>query len=288
MAKDRTETGLKVVPGTVDGNFLAEHVEQDHSLEGMEPYRIFPRFKIVQSSSEAELKDKFPEKTVMLRPGDSVVLRHDAKDGESFSFVPHFFFVEFTKMSDRRDTDAPMILERSFDPDSRLAVCARDKEKRHEIYEGDEDKPDKKQKKYRYVEHLRFPGMIYGNSPLAGVPVVLSFEKGEFGQGRNFISAIKLRRMRVDDAMTGVPLWAQVWDLTVGLRQGTEGQWYGFDFTPSESPMIAPEHVEEMRGYHMDLLQAHNSQRIRVDGDEEDPAKNPEEGVPESAEEGGF
>lgn len=273
MAKrDRNETAVtKVSP-----NFLSAYAETDTSLDAMTEYRIVPRLKIIQSMSEAELKDTFNEGSTIIRPGNMLVW---AKNDPGFLFVPQFFFVEFSKIADRRDKDNPMIMERTFDPLHEVAKRARDMERRFEPYPGEENKQGGK--KFRYVEHLRFVGVIYGDHELTGTTVTLSFERGDFSQGRNFISALQLRKIDVPDEKNGgtkritAPLWSQVWQFSVSLRDRGEKKWYGFDFAaPTEAdPFITEREHEAFYTAHLDLRENFAKDRLRVDGDEHDEAE---------------
>jgi hypothetical protein len=152
-----------------------------------------------------------------------------------------------------------MILARSHDPTSELAKKARDPELRFEPYS--------EKFKYRYVEHLRFPGIFYGEHILAGTPVTLSFERGEHWQGRNFISAVKLRKAEVDDTKVNVPLWAQAWQLKSMYRERGAYAWYGFDFSPADPPVIREEDVEAMRNSHLELKELHERNKLVVEED---------------------
>ena len=164
----------------VNPSWLAKAAVDDTSLAGMDEYRILPQFKIVQPTTEQAMKKEFGEGTILVMPGNAVAW----SDGnEPFDFVPQFFFVSFEKWSDLDDSDSPMVVDQTFDPSSTIARKSRSKEERFEPYpEGSFT--------YRYVERLRFPGVIHGDHILAGTAVVLSFERGEFWQGKNFISAI--------------------------------------------------------------------------------------------------
>ena len=174
-----------------------------------------------------ELKKQFGEGAIVMRPGNQLV----CSEGESFLFVPIFFFAEFTKRSDLNDKESPMTLVRSFDQASDLAQLARDPDKREEVYEGHEGRPEKDQMKYRYVESLRFAGVIYGDHELTGTPCSLSFERGEFSQGKNFVSAIRLRKTKVETEdgirAVAVPLWAQVWEIGSVFRDKGAKKWFG-------------------------------------------------------------
>lgn len=279
MAKARTESALAKRVGGVDPALLMKYTETDNSLASLMEYRILPRTKVIQGLSDQSLKDKFGEGAAIVRPGDALI----AKKGETFLFVPQFFFAEFAKWADRRDKESKMVLERSFDPTSDIAKNARDEHKRFELYKGQEKKKEGDQFKYRYVEHLRFPGVIYGDHVLAGTPTVISFERGEFIQGKSFISAIALRRQIVDLPDNGgkkpipVPLWAQVWALTPALRDKNGNKWFGLDYkNPSDvegkeyDNVIRDEDFPVFQAENQSLLEIHKANKLRVEDEDAD------------------
>lgn len=264
MAKNRNETEITKVGGVEATAFLANFAEEDKSLDTMQQYRIVPRFKVIQPTSDKALKDKFGEGTALVRPGDTVAW----KDGdEAFEFVPLFFWTEFCKWADLRDKENHMIMETSYDPTSPIAKKSKGAETRTEVYEGQEGKPVSDQWKYRYVEHLRFVGIIYGDHPLSGVQVALSFERGEFFQGTSLITAITMRKHTIDGKKVNVPLWAQVWELSVGYREkGDNRKWYGFDFEAAKrSNIIADTDAEEFLTLHKELAELHSKNLLKVD-----------------------
>jgi hypothetical protein len=270
MAKKRTEeTDITKVSG-VNANWLQNYVEEDHSLDGMEEYRVVPILKVVQSMTDQELKKEFGEGAVIMRPGNQLV----CSEGESFLFVPIFFFAEFTKRSDLNDKESPMTLQRSFDQSSDLAQLARDPDKRSEVYPGMEGRPEKDQMHYRYVESLRFAGVIYGDHDLTGTPCSLSFERGEFSQGKNFVSAIRLRKTKVEtpDGIKAVPvpLWAQVWEIGSVFRDKGAKKWYGIDFRSPDENIISDNNHENFLALHNELRELHEKQLLLVQEDGED------------------
>ena len=173
----RTETAIKKVG--VNPDYLAQYVEKDNSLDTLREYRVVPRFKIIQATTDTELKKNFGEGSIIIRPGDALICKFEEKP-ESFDFVPLFFFVEWAMWRDLKGT-GPMILDRSHDPTSELATKSKRADTRKELYPGHEEYQDKDKLYNSYVEHLRFIGVIYGDHPLVGTPVTLSFERGEWG-----------------------------------------------------------------------------------------------------------
>ncbi|PHR92027.1 MAG: hypothetical protein COA69_09685, partial [Robiginitomaculum sp.] len=193
-----------------------------------------------------------------------------AEKESPFEFVPLAFYAEFGKWSDRRDKDSDMIVERSYDPLSEVAKKSMDPDQRVEVYAGHEGKPERDQWKYRYVHSLNFPGFIYGDHPLSGTQVTLTFSKGEFGTGQRLINAIQLRRMPVDGVSKKVPLWAQVWEFTSTLRQKEDRKWYGLDFQAGENPMILVDQIEQFRDNHLALLELIKAKSLTTDQSEDD------------------
>ena len=283
MANRNDSQLAKKVQGA-DLSYLAQFEKDDNSLAGMQEYEIVPRLKILQGLSDTDLKKKFGEGSVIIRPGDALVW----KDNDPpFLFVPLFFFAEFAKYSDRRDKQSPMTIARTFEPVSEIATRARDPQKRFEFYPDQEKKQDKDKWKYRYVEHLRFVGLIYGDHPLAGTRVVLSFEKGEFYQGKSFISGIKMRKRQADVTLDDgsvvkknypIPLYAQVWQFKASIRDKGENKWIGLDFSIPETPVVASHEVQEFHDLWNSLKGVFDQNRLRVDGDDnDDPDPDPAE-----------
>lgn len=265
----RTESSIKKVEG-VDPNFLAEYIEQDHSLDVLREHRVVPRLKIIQSPSDAALKRTFGEGACILRPGDVLICKYE-EDPVSFGIVPVFFFIEFAKWQDLKATSGPMVEERSFDPTSDLAKRARDVKRRFEIYPGQEGIDEKEQCRYRYVEHLRFISIIYGDHPLVGTPVTISFERGEFNQGKNFISAISLRRQIVNNKPISVPLWAQVWAMKTTYREPDKSRkWYGFSFESADPSIILASEAPAFKSLHDEMKDLFEKQRLLVQDEVQD------------------
>ena len=218
---DRNETPAEMVAvgGNAPPSWLAAYNEDDTSKQELKKHRLVPRLKILQGLSPEALKDQFGEGSAILAPANAMVCRKR----ESFLFVPLFFFVEYIKWSDRNDKESLGIVERTFDQGSALARYAQDPNKREELY--DPERPTGY--KYTYQEHLNFIGYIYGAHELEGTEVAISFSKGEHRYGKAFVSACTLR-----DA----PLWANVFELTIGQHSSGDNVWWGIDFKNPEDP----------------------------------------------------
>jgi hypothetical protein len=263
VKKSRTEATAIKVQG-IDPNYLQKYVAEDISLDSLKEHRIVPRLKIIQAPSSNELKKAFGEGSVIVRPGDVLVCKFQ-EEPESFDFVPLFFFVEYVKWADMKDNSTTVILDRSHDPTSNIALKAKNPASRMEPYPGHENKPEPEKMYHRYVEHLRFIGIIYGNHPLVGVPVTLSFERGEYGQGKNFISAATLRRQIIDGISRPVPLWAQVWKIRSAFRSPDQSRkWYGFNFEAADPSIVQSTEAETMLTLHKEFKDLFEQQRLMV------------------------
>lgn len=255
MAKGRTpkQDVAKIHPSAGVPDFLRDHMESDTTIADMAEYRVLPRFKVIQSTSASELLKVFDAGDLILSPGNAMVSKVNKKEqvSEPFLFVPVFFFVEFCKWSDLKDTESPVIMVRSFDPSSEVAKFSRDPNKRFEKYKEDSYVA-------RYAEHLNFAGFIYGEHGLSMETAVMGFSRGEFTNGRNFISAISIRK---------APLWSQVWSFQTGFRErGADRKWWGVDFsTDEDTSFITDDEVEFFKEQHAELKDLHAKAKLVVD-----------------------
>lgn len=252
LVKVQAPTGLPA--------YLMDHIQDDTSLEAMQEYRILPRLKIIQSMASQELLQKFDPGCIIFQPGAAVVSMVNKKTSASdkpFKFVPLFFFVEFCKWADREDKKSSSIMDRTFDPASDLASRARDKNLRFEKY------GDGNLFQARYVEHLNFPGFVYSTDhQLRGECCVLGFCRGEFGTGRNFISAVSMRK---------APLWSQVFEMNAGFRDRGAKKWWGIDYKiPEDGPLIDEKDVAFFKQTHQELKDLYAKKKLGVDRSEQD------------------
>lgn len=254
MAEDRT----KAVVTKVDPAFLQQFLQKDTSLDNLREYRVLDRLTIVND------KVKSPELAAM-GVGSAVLtpsMQKVAGLNEGFLFVPIFMYTEFCKWKDRLDeSDLPKILEKSRDKKGKLAMLARDKDKRFEIYPG--GKPAKPFV-YYYAEHLNFCGLIYDNPNIGLTPVTISFFKGEFWTGKGFSTKIMGRRIEGQPA----PLWMQVWRMAV-VDTHTDGKghtWCGLDISnPMENPFIQQKEFEQFYKEHETLKKLYDTNSLDVD-----------------------
>lgn len=243
-----------------DFNYLIPFADDaDQSTAAMAEHRVLSRIKTVQALTDQALRDQFGIGSLVIMPARELLM--SARD--TIDFVPLAFFEEFIVWNDRRDSSGA-IVERSMRKDSEVAKRARDPKRWEETYAG--GTPDKPFKR-RWTEHLNFPGLIYSKEhPHFLVPVCLSFSRGEFSTGRQFISKIMLRRVNGRQA----PLWATAWKLKVVTRKNDSGSWYGIDIENADKPFIDQEHVEPFKREHEVLVDQIAKQMVAVDMSESD------------------
>lgn len=258
--KDRNEPLAKRIAAP---SFLTKY-QDDESFELVDQFRVLPSLHIIHSLTSPDLKSLAAEGGVLVLPG-RLILTH--QPGETFLVVPLHFYPEWLKRKDRNDKDdtVPRVLEQSFDPMSPTAKKARDPKMRYECYPGEEGK--QKPKQYRYVECLRFPVMIYGDHPLSGEVAVMSFERGEHQNGIGFTNAVSMRKTEVDGQKVRVPLWSQVWQASVSLRDRGGNKWLGFDLqVPDDhAPYINEDDHERLHALHVELKDAYKKKTLRVE-----------------------
>lgn len=259
--EEQKETTALAQPAP-DITALASLMEDDTSLQTMSQYVNIPRIKIIQSQTDATLKETFGEGNAILRPGDILV----AKKGVGFRFVPLFFFSEYCLWNDYKDKERPGIQERTFDENHEIAKRSKDKTLRSKIYPGHENKPDKDKRYQSYVQHLCLPGILYGDHSLASTPCVISFERGEYFTGKSFLSAIQMRRENFPGNIRKCPpLWSQCWELFVDPKQHTspQGQWWGFGYRAAG--LADQNDFPSLKAQHLELATLHQAKLIRVD-----------------------
>lgn len=262
--KKNSESDVPVVVGVVPAGLIQmlDQGELGDSLETMKHHRVLNRLAVVQAQSKREVKSKFPPGTVFIPAIETKVIDH----GGMFKVVPVMFFDEFLVWNDRDDKASPMIQESSLDISSAIAIRAGDPNRRNEKY-GQKDN-GKDQYERRYTHHLNFVVIIY-DGELKGTTAVMSFSRGEFRHGMQWIAKIKARRISGKNS-AGVtvsapaPLWSTCWEIRVGDRGNAKGEWMGFDAEPAENPFVDNEDLMNFKAIHEQLQKEHQDRLLKV------------------------
>lgn len=236
--------------------------EAVQGLQLVEQYIVPPRIKVVQPMKGEAYAD-FSEGDTVLTPQRTLL----AKRGEPFFVTPLLFYPEWYVVNPLEKKDSlPMIRERTIDPKSEIARKARNKDTWFEPF------PDEANSKLqlRYVEALVFLVELREQPGMQGLPVALSFSKGEHGSGSRFAALLKMR---------SASIFAGVYECVVPerARSNAKGRWYGIDVSNPKSNDVSPwieskEEFERLKAEHEKLLEQYKAGLVQVDYDEEDQA----------------
>lgn len=206
--------GISVVPEHLRGEKVGTEVAAQ--------YRTTPYCKIVQGQSSTDLKEQFPERTVLLVPEKTVIV--SGKDSE-FVIVPIMMFDTFEKWSDIDDDEQNLCVGRSLDRTSDLAKRCLDRTRRIEDYPDGRKNSNKAPMRYRYVQSINVLAVIDGcdeNPEVVGSPMMFSYNKGEFQQGRRFCTAVDRR---------AVSIFGCRFAMKTAVHKSRDGKysWYGLE-----------------------------------------------------------
>jgi hypothetical protein len=233
--------------------YLAEYKSEGTDL--VEGFILIPRIKIIQGMTDSTLRKKTGEGAAVLMPAEEVL----AQQGDTFTFTTLFFWVDWTEVSDLNDQDSPIIMSRTFDPNSDLARRAQSPD------------PDIRAQKYgpndkftaRATENLRFAVMV--DTPDGVQPALLTFTRGERTRtGKKLCTLIKMRR---------APIWSQVFEATPAEHSNGQHSWFGLDISPAG--FIAEEQVAEFRDQFERFQEDHR--RVAVEDDDAKDEQSAEE-----------
>lgn len=268
-----SKTNLALAKGSenLPAHLQLQPGEESMGLKLLNQYRIPPRLKIVQGQSKPELKQEFPEGSVICMPQKLPVAamvfdeatKRFAPNSVPFTFTPLFFFVEYFCFNPIKLSHLTAIRDRSIDPKSAVARAAKKKETREQVC------PDDKEGKemMRFREALTFCIHITDVEALWGVPVTMSFMGGEYGTGQRFIGDIGLRHNPY--------IFGNVFQAFTALRNKDNNWWYGYN-TTAPAPGTVSQWVEDADVFnwykeeHLTLQQAYDDNMLMTDIDDDD------------------
>lgn len=242
--------------------------EQTTGMELVQRYIVPPRIKVVQPMRASDAYEEFDEGDTVLTPQRTLLV----PKGHPFHFVPLLFYPEWLTLNPLQMKETlPMIRERTIDPTSVLARKSRDKNTWFE------ECPENKEFKLRNVESLVFLIELLGVQGMEGMPVAMTFSKGEHSAGSRFCALLKMR---------SAPIFGCVFEAVVPekKRKNAKGQWYGIDVSnPSQESEVAPfvqsaDEYERFRSQHQSLFEQYREGLIHVDVDEEEPSEPVDDG----------
>lgn len=248
--------------------FMQNVDKSEWGVDNLAQYVSPPYIKIVQKQSKAPYNEH-PVGTVMAVPQNIQLFG----PMQEFHVIPIFTYTEFVLCNPYVLSHLDFIRERSFDPQSNIALRARDFNNRTDICpEAPEAEKEKDKYKMCYFEHINFVCLIEEHEVFRETPIVFTFRSGEFKTGKLFAGAIKLRQG---------PMYGMVFKCWSGIhKQGTEEN-FGLNFTnPDEdvSPWVTQERFNFTHELHKEFAKTFEENRLQVNyGDDKDTA--PEEVV---------
>lgn len=238
-------------------------------LENTQRLIIPPRVRIVQAQSRAPLRDLFNIGDTVAVPQNLLIAEHPyngaraAENGQAFHVIPLFFYVEFLVWNDiKLQATEPSVLQRSVDPDSEIALKARNPNTWREPHPSGKDNHF-----IRYSEHLNF--IISINEPeheAYGLPMVMSFSGAEHRTGANWLALLKMRR---------APIYGCGFQISTSNRENSKGNWYGWDIT---NPMdrskswVSKELLEQYREVYTEMKEAYDQGTLQADYEDDEAA----------------
>lgn len=241
-----------VVKLNFNDSYLAKFKE-DNSIQDLLPYRVLDRMRIVHGTSKNELTD-MGLGTVVSLPTKQVI----AKKDEFFVGIPVFFFVEFIKRPDIKDTSGIQKFEKTFDPHNDIAKKALNPSTWNVKYGKDNEYT------MNFIESLNFAIIIPRiNNMLTVVP----FMRAERSVGNTLISLLTLRK----ENNIHIPYWAQRVRFTSKKREKGPNIWFGLDVAiDTDQPCIEEKEIETYQKTHQGLKEEFAAKRISVVEDVED------------------
>lgn len=223
--------------------------------EAASKYRTTAFSKIVQSSSNSDLKALFPEGSFILTPENTLV----ATMGQEFVVIPLVMFTTYEKwkhLDDNVDGGCGVVIEKTMDEDSEIAKCAVDFDRMYEPYPDGRTDRKGNVMSYRYVESLNVIMVIDhcdASPELVGSPFFYSFNKGEFKTGRQFSTHVDRRQK----AIFGIRLALKT-ETHKSKKNPNEG-WIGFGINnPTEEQgggwVVDPTYFEKLRTDHENFV----------------------------------
>lgn len=246
----------KISPSESKPQFLRERGEQK-GVDEVVQYIRPPFIKIVQGSSDKELKEQFPEKSVILAPGNDLLAAPD----EIIRFTPILFFREFLVINPLEwRGQEKMIHARTFDPNSDIAKRAFDPNRRNEQLFNTDGSPILVKGKpiYRSYQDTRTYLVLVHWPRNPGTVCAMTFARAELQTADRLASLIGGRQ---------ADIFAGIFEASVGIHKNPQHDWYGFNMdNPSDgSPWVTEaEHAEYSRMHDL-LYKALQERRIIVD-----------------------
>lgn len=225
MAKSNAEQ----VPAVVEEAQLPDYLRElpKDGVKQVTEYATVSRLKIIQAMSKDELKAQFAEGSAIISPDNIKV----APFGEKFLVVPIYFWPSWEQRRDVNDTSGAMIVQQSYDPNSPLALKAKNVAERTEKY-GDKFE-------YKFTESLNFLCEIQ-DGDAAGCETLITFNIGSYKAGARLCKYLQRR---------AIAIYANKLAFIVKKvpNPAGRGEYFTLDFEVPTNPFIAQKDVNRFK-----------------------------------------
>lgn len=249
-----TQSSTRIAPSSSKPSWLAE--KEVKGVDELTQYIRPPFIKIVQGSAEASLKELFEEQSVVLVPGNDLIM----KPGEKMLFTPLFFYVEYLCVNPLElKGDLPMVHDRSFDANGEIAQKARDANRRNEQLFNPDGTPIMKKGKpvYRSYQDTRVFLIVIHSPVQPGMICALTFSRAELRTADRLATLISARQAS--------PFFC-IFEGEIGMHKNADFDWWGFNLdNPSEGmPWVGEQEAAMYEKQHNLLKQAFDERRLQV------------------------
>lgn len=260
MAKTKKENEISTSVNEVPA-FMQDDRKMGTELLGK--YIRPPILKVIQPLTKPPLIDLFDPGDLIIMPTNTLIssLEKDEegkrmKKGSKVPFVPIYFWPEWIVQNPLEIKEQHgSIRDRTFDPESTIAAKARNPKTRHEPC------PEKPDRNISYLEVFNY-AVIIMREDVPAEPAILRFKAGEHSAGTAFNSLLQARN---------APPFGCVFDMQVGFRSNSKGQWFGIDcMNPESGPWVeSKELYDAFKEKHEDFKSFHEANAIVVEDDTE-------------------
>ena len=186
---------------------------------GAAKHRSIKRLKIIQGTTEGDLRKKYGVGSVVIQPEGLLIAKGDGADGVSTPFLatPVGVFTTYQRRSDYNDKNSRWILEETWDSKSDLARRCANPDASKQAYGGGEFN-------YTFCVCINVVLLIL-NTEGVGATAVASFAMGDYYTGKDLCTALD------DRASQGLPIYRnRIEFVTVG-EDNDKGHWQRLDFS---------------------------------------------------------
>jgi len=242
------------------GTQLPAHLQgrKPMGVETMKEFVILPRLKVIQKAASQEFMADHDTGDLISIPTKLMIAkakRGNPNTGGLFIFIPLYFYPSWCVLNDfKLKGKEPTYLKYTLDRNDPLVALCKDSKTREQPH------PKDSSFKIKNCEQLNFVVLIEGIAELANQPQVMTFMRGDYRQGSDLSSRIR---------MSNADIFARRW---VGRTKFNPGTGSGDFFMKTvmrfedalldeafakehgdESPWVTAEQLPQLEALHLQL-----------------------------------